>query len=218
MIRRSVERYAAAIDGRYDSPRCSLSLCEQNSIHEHLSDSGPAAFADRSVHAVGLEIKLGNRISRTRNSIKSIMRAVETFITSGSPEVVWRVLADVEHWRDWTPTIIEIKALNGTGLKVGAKYRVVQPKLRPATYEVTEYVPNRRFTWVQRVAGGAMIADHRIAAAGGATKVELSFASKGLLANIIGNLFSRIIRDYVTAEAKGLKKRCDNLALEKPSE
>jgi hypothetical protein len=50
-----------------------------------------------------------------------------------------------KHWRDWIPTVTEVKALNGTGLKVGANYRIVQPKLRPATYEVTEYVPNRRF-------------------------------------------------------------------------
>jgi len=66
------------------------------------------------------------------------MRAVETVITSASPKVVWSVLADIEHWRDWTPTIIEVKALSGSGPKVGAKYRVVQPELRPATYEVTE--------------------------------------------------------------------------------
>jgi hypothetical protein len=96
----------------------------------------------------------------------------------------------------------------------GAKYRVVQPKLRPATYEVTECVPNSRFTWVQRFAGGAMIADHRIVPGDGATKVELSFASKGLLANIVGNLFSRIIREYVVTEARSLKKRSDNLASE----
>jgi hypothetical protein len=57
----------------------------------------------------------------------------------------------------------------------------------------------------------------RIAPADGATKVELSFTSQGLLANIIGNLFSRMIRDYVTVEAKGLKKRCDDLAFEKSS-
>ena len=140
------------------------------------------------------------------------MRTVETFVTSASPHVVWSVLADVEHWCDWTPTVTEVKALNSTGLKVGAKYRVVQPSLRPATYEVTECVPNRRFTWVQRTAGGVMIADHRIAPGDGGTKVELSFASKGLLANIIGNLFSRMIRDYVATEARSLKKHCDDLA------
>jgi len=145
------------------------------------------------------------------------MRAVETFITSASPEVVWSVLADVEHWCDWTPTVTEVTALNDTGLKVGAKYRVVQPKLRPATYEVTEYVPNRRFTWVQKLAGGTMIADHRIVPGDGATKVELSFTSKGLLANVVGNLFTRIIGEYVATEARSLKKRCDNLASEQPA-
>src|SRR5215469_2129385 len=142
------------------------------------------------------------------------MRAAETFITSAGPEVVWSVLAEVEHWHDWTPTVIEVEALNGTGLKVGAKYRVSQPKLRPATYEVTEYVPNTRFTWVQKFAGGAMIADHRVVPGEGATKVELSFASKGLLANIAGNLFSGMIRNYVATKARSLKKRCDNLAEE----
>lgn len=145
------------------------------------------------------------------------MRALETIITPASPEVVWNVLADVEHWRDWTPTVTEIKPLNGTGLAIGKKYRVVQPKLRPATYEVTECVLNTRFTWVQKLAGGAMIADHRIVPGGEATKVELSFASKGLLANIVGNLFSRIICEYVTTEARSLKKRCDNLAFEQPA-
>ena len=145
------------------------------------------------------------------------MRAVEKFITSASPEVVWSILADVEHWCDWTPTVTEVKALNGTGLKVGAMYRVVQPKLRPANYEVTECVPNRLFTWVQKFAGGAMIAQHRIAPGDGATIVELSFLSKGLLANIVGTLFSGMIRDYVATEAKSLKNRCDNLAFEEPS-
>jgi carbon monoxide dehydrogenase subunit G len=140
------------------------------------------------------------------------MRTVETFVTSASPQVVWSVLADVEHWCDWTPTVTEVKALNGIGLKVGAKYRVVQPKLRPATYQVTEYVPNTRFTWVQKFAGGAMIADHRVAAGDGATRVELSFLSKGLVANVVGSLFSRMIRDYVATEARSLKKQCDELA------
>jgi len=140
------------------------------------------------------------------------MRAVEKFVTSASPELVWRVLADVEHWRDWTPTVIEIKPVNGSGLVVGARYRVVQPKLRPAIYEVTEYIPNQRFMWVQKFAGGAMIADHRLTARGRGTEVELSFSSKGLFANVAVSLFSKLIGDYVATEASSLKTRCDNLA------
>ena len=88
---------------------------------------------------------------------------------------------------------------------------MVQPKLRPANYEVTECVSNRRFTGVQKFAGGAMIADHRIAPGDGATKVELSFLSRGVLAHIVGNLFSRTIRDCVATEARSLKIRFNAL-------
>lgn len=140
------------------------------------------------------------------------MQAVERFATSAAPDTVWSVLADVEHWRDWTPTVVEIKPINETRLTVGARYRVVQAKLRPAVYQVTEYVPNQRFRWVQKIPGGTMIADHRLAPRNGGTEVELSFRSEGLLANIVGSIFSKAIGEYVAIEAKSLKVHCDNLA------
>lgn len=136
------------------------------------------------------------------------MQVVQNFITAARLSTVWRVLADVEHWRDWTPTVVEIKPLSGSGLTVGARYRVVQSKLRPAVYEVTECVPNQAFTWVQKLPGGAMVAAHRLSPRGDATEVELSFSSKSLMANIIGKMFSRVIRDYVAteAESQGMKR------------
>jgi hypothetical protein len=139
------------------------------------------------------------------------MRVVQTFVTRARPDAVWQVLADVEHWRDWTPTVVEIKPLSDNGLTVGARYRVVQPKLRPATYEVTECMPNQAFTWMQKLPGGGMVADHRLSFHDGSTEVELSFTSKGLLASIIGRVFSKLITDYVVIEAKSLKSRCDTL-------
>src|SRR5579859_7057652 len=78
------------------------------------------------------------------------VRVVERFVTPAGPEAVWKVLSDVERWCDWTPTVVEIVPLKGSKLSLGAKYRVTQPKLRPAIYEVTECVPNKAFTWVRR--------------------------------------------------------------------
>lgn len=139
------------------------------------------------------------------------MRVMQKFITPARPDTVWQVLADVEHWCDWTPTIVEIKPLSKSGLTVGAQYRVSQPKLRPAIYEVTECVPNRAFTWMHKVPGGAMIADHRLSPHDGATEVELSFTTKGILAGMVGKIFFRTISGYVATEAKSLKSRCDSL-------
>ena len=137
------------------------------------------------------------------------MRTVERFVTAARPEVVWRILADVEHWPNWTPTVLGVQPLSQTGLRVGARYRVTQPKLRPAVYEVTECTPNEAFTWIQRFPGGTMIADHRLAPRDWGTEVELSLTSSGLFANLLSTMFSKLIRDYVATEARSLKRQCE---------
>ena len=145
------------------------------------------------------------------------MRVVERVVTSARAELVWRVLSDVEHWHEWTPTVLEITPFGNALMERGARYRVVQPKLRPAIYEVTEYVPNQHFTWEQKLAGGALVADHRITSRDEATEVELSFTSHGLLANIVASLFSKTIAQYVATEARSLKSYCDSLSLQHAS-
>lgn len=139
------------------------------------------------------------------------MHTIEKFITTARPDPIWRILADVEHWPNWTPTVQEIKPLGNTGLRVGAQYRVTQPKLRPAVYEVSECTPNKAFTWVHKLPGGTMIADHRLVPHNGGTEVELSFASKGLLADLASMIFSRLIREYVATEARSLERQCKSL-------
>lgn len=141
------------------------------------------------------------------------MRIVERFVTQASPDVVWHVLADVEHWPDWSPTVLKIEPLTSGGLRVGARYRVTQPKLRPAVYEVTDCIPNRAFTWVQKMPGGSMIADHRISSVGAATEVELSFSTEGWLGSLVGKIFSKQIAEYVATEARSLKSRSEALSL-----
>lgn len=138
------------------------------------------------------------------------MHTIEKFITTARPDAIWRIIADVEHWPNWTPTVHEIKPLGNTGLRVGAQYRVTQPKL-PAVYEVSECTPNKAFTWVHKLPGGAMIADHRLLARDSGTEVELSFASKGLLADLVSMILSRLIREYVATEARSLERQCKSL-------
>jgi len=137
------------------------------------------------------------------------MRTVERFVTPVPAGVVWRILADVEHWPSWTPTVLAVQPLTAAGLRVGARYRVTQPKLRPAIYEVTECTPNEAFTWVQRFPGGTIIADHRLAPRDGGTEVELSVTSNGLVANLVSMMFSKLIREYVATEARSLKRQCE---------
>jgi hypothetical protein len=137
------------------------------------------------------------------------MQIVETFLTGAAPEAIWQVLADVSHWKDWTPTVLDIVPLDGEHLQVGARYRVSQPGIKPAIYEVIACVPNEGFTWVQKISGGGLFASHTLRLEDRSTKVELSFFSKGLLAAAAATLFSNKIRNFVSTEARSLKEKVE---------
>jgi hypothetical protein len=140
------------------------------------------------------------------------MQTIQRVIVQASPDAIWRVLADVERWPTWTPTTLQVDPLTPGGLRVGARYRVTQPKLRPGIYEVTECTPHRAFTWVQKVPGATMVADHRFSAADASgTEIELSFATEGLFGGFIGSMYGKLIADYVATEARSLKARCESI-------
>jgi hypothetical protein len=140
------------------------------------------------------------------------MQTVERVIINATPAAIWQVLTDVERWPTWTPTVLDVQPLapNGHGLKVGARYRVTQPKLRPAVYEVTECAPHQAFTWIRKAPGATMIADHRLSPFSSGTEVELSFSTEGLLGSILGSMYSKRIADYIRTEARSLKQHCES--------
>jgi len=141
------------------------------------------------------------------------MQTVERVVIQASPTAIWDVLTDVERWPMWTPTVLSVEPVTKNGFQVGAKYRVTQPKIKPAIYEVTERIPHEAFTWVQKAPGATMIAEHRLTAFDGSgTEVELAFATRGLLGAIAGGLNGKLIAEYVKTEAKSLKQHCEMLA------
>jgi len=143
------------------------------------------------------------------------MQTIQRMIVQASPAAIWEVLADIERWPMWTPTVLQVDPLTPGGLRVGARYRVTQPKLRPGVYEVTECTPHKVFTWVQRAPGATLVADHRFTAADASgTELELSFATEGLLGGIVGRKYGKLIAEYVATEARSLKAHCEAVARE----
>jgi len=138
------------------------------------------------------------------------MQTIERVVINASPAAIWQVLADVERWPTWTPTVLSVEPVTRDGFRVGAKYRVTQPKLRPAVYEVTECAPHQAFTWIQKAPGATMIADHRLSPFSSGTEVELSFSTEGLLGSILGGMYSKRIADYIRTEARSLKQHCES--------
>jgi uncharacterized protein YndB with AHSA1/START domain len=127
-----------------------------------------------------------------------------------TPERVWEVMADVERWPEWTASMSEVRLVEGDRLAVGARARVRQPKLPPATLEVTAFEPLRGFTWVANSPGVTFVGTHALAPADRGVTVTLGVSFRGALAGIVGLFTSRMTRRYVQLEAEGLKRRSES--------
>ena len=123
-----------------------------------------------------------------------------------SREAVWRVLAEVVAWPKWLPTVSSVEPLDGRALKVGSRYAVRQPKLRPATWVVTKFEPPRCFVWQARSPGLLLVAEHTVEESlPGKSQVNLRFSFTGLLGVPIGLLFRSVTESYLSQEVASLK-------------
>jgi hypothetical protein len=133
-----------------------------------------------------------------------------TYETSASiaaqPKAVWSVLADVANWHRWTPTVLKVEALSSAELRVGNRFKIYQPRLRPAIWTVTAVEAPTRFAWESRVPGVVMIADHTLDAISDRTsRLTLRFAFRGLLGAIVGPMSRKLVESYMAQEAASLR-------------
>ncbi len=124
------------------------------------------------------------------------------------PEQVMAVLRDVERWPEWTSTVSKAQRLDKGPFTVGSKARIEQPKLRPATWEVTQ-TDAKSFTWITRNPGLVIAAGHVAEPVGRGSRVTLALDFSGFLAPLIARIFGNLNQRYLTMEAQGLRRRCE---------
>jgi uncharacterized membrane protein len=139
------------------------------------------------------------------------MKTVNVMVNIDAPaHRVFQTLCDVEKWPEWTPTMQSVQRMDGGPFAVGSQARVVQPKLRPAVWQVSAMDADANFTWVSKLPGLRMEAGHAVETAGAGCRVSLTFAMSGAFSPIAGMMYGRLIAEYVHAEAQALKKRCES--------
>jgi uncharacterized membrane protein len=124
-------------------------------------------------------------------------------------ERVWAVLEDVLRWPEWTPTVTHVEALGPPALAPGAAFRVHQPGLQPAVWEVGDVVRGERFAWSSRSPGVRVRADHALVVEDGATTLHLRLEMRGMLAPIVVRFFGEKTAAFVAKEAVSLKARSE---------
>jgi uncharacterized membrane protein len=134
---------------------------------------------------------------------------LKTVSIDAPPDKVFAVLKDVERWPEWTATMLSVKRRESGPFGLGSSAEVRQPKLRPSVWQVTEIEQGRNFTWMARSPGLRMKAGHLVEPDGAGSRVALSFEMSGLLAPLVSGVYGKLIDEYVSTEAQGLKKRCE---------
>jgi uncharacterized membrane protein len=128
----------------------------------------------------------------------------------GAPvETAWSVLADIDHWPEWTKSVKRVESLSEQPYGIGSRVRVHQPRLRPAVWEVRDWQPSRRFVWQSGVPGLNIVADHVLEANEHGCTAALHLRYDGPLGAVVGILGKRITTRYLALEADGLKARAE---------
>lgn len=129
---------------------------------------------------------------------------------SAPPSRVWFVLTDVEAMPSWNPAMTSVTLDPAGPLAVGSVARIVQPKLSPTQWTVTDLVPGESFTWRSRAVGTTSTAGHVLEAApGGGTTVHLTLDYAGVGSLVTAFFAETLTRDYLKLEAEGLKEACE---------
>ena len=137
------------------------------------------------------------------------MQYEQTVAIDAPPEVIWSVISDVTKWPEWTESIRSVELLTPGPLAVGSRARVRQPKLPTAVWEVTDLVPGRSFTWVNRSPGMTSTGVHSVSDGGDAAAVAaLRIVQTGPL-SVLALPFLPLTKKYVQLEAAGLKRRSE---------
>lgn len=137
------------------------------------------------------------------------MRYAYTVEIHAPPAAVWAVIADVERWPEWTPTMRRVQLLDAEALGPEVRARVWQPRVPRRDWQVTELVPGERFSWEARAPGARTVAGHAVEAVGEGSRVTLSIETDGPLSVVVDPFLGWISRRWVPREAAGLKRRCE---------
>jgi hypothetical protein len=124
-------------------------------------------------------------------------------------QTVWNVMIDVENWSKWTPSIRNIRKMNGSALKVGTKLLIEQPQLPEAVWLVAEV---QRHKWFAMVKGNLLLtvrAGHLLEATAAGTRLTLSLEFRGLGARWVARKYEQMMNLYLLQEAEGMKAACE---------
>ncbi|MEV6242801.1 SRPBCC family protein [Lentzea sp. NPDC051838] len=128
-----------------------------------------------------------------------------TVVIAAPPERVWDVLVDIEQWPERIPTVDSVERLDDGPLALGSRTKLVQPKLPPGVWTVTEMTDGASYTWESKSSGVTVVASHDVEPHPDGCRLTLAVAVSGALAPIGWLMSKSLTKRYVETEAASIK-------------
>jgi uncharacterized membrane protein len=133
----------------------------------------------------------------------------KTSVINAPPGDIFKILMNFEQWNQWTASITKMSILNNDRPEVGARIKILQPKLPPAIWTITETLQDKSLTWEKSSFGLVMLSEHVITTSNSGTSVIIRMTYQGPLASLFYMLTHSLTDRYMTMEIYGLKRECE---------
>jgi Polyketide cyclase / dehydrase and lipid transport len=143
-------------------------------------------------------------------SMKRRIFIEKTTVIYAQPNDIFGVLMDLEGWHQWTPSITRMSILDNDQPAPGVKIKILQPKLPPSIWTITEVNKDRALVWEKRSFGLRMLSEHFISEGAAGTRVTIRITYEGPLAGLAWWLSRKLTDRYMTMEINGLKATFTN--------
>ncbi len=133
-----------------------------------------------------------------------------TVSISAPPAKVWQVITRVERWPEWATHMKSLVPQGEGPVGLGSRVRVKAKGLPGSIWEVTEFEPQRSYTWVTSLAPGlSMTGGHVVEPEDDGSRATLSLEASGPLAAVVGPLLAIVFRRNTRLATDGLKAYCE---------
>lgn len=130
---------------------------------------------------------------------------------------VWRVLADISTWPQWSPSVVAVTDL---GVESRAEvapgqpadpsaYRVEQPPLPTSTWTITDWRPQQAFTWQTRGVSTLQTVTYALSATDSGTQVVLDLEWSGSMAWMARAAYGPIAIRHAQLHLTSLARPCE---------
>lgn len=127
-------------------------------------------------------------------------------------DVVWEVWSDVTSWPEFIGSVREVE-LTPPRLVVGARARIVQPRIPTDDWTVAEVDPGHGWAWAARGPGVTTIATHRVdQEPDGTSTATAHVVQRGPVGTTIGWLFGPLVARYLRIELEAVRDRSEQRA------